>query len=360
MKIGKNAGIMPTINRCIGLVYFTICSVIPLSMGQVKDTLLERVDLNNASFELLNNQNALKGWEICNFENETPPDIQPGQFGCTLAAQQGKSYVGMAGRDNGTFEVIQQVLSQPLKAGVCYRMSVYLAKSSIYSSYSRVTGLASNYSRPLKLVIWGTSSQLHSSCEVTKEDWLTESLPIHNDQWRKYIFYIQPPKDVYTLIFSAGHVVQKPYNGNLLIDNISTIVPVNCTDFHQILGEQRGVILLMQRVSKTITIHAPQMVFGKKNTQLPLDTEVGRNKSFDQLLAYFEQTDNYKLVIRLKQGKKLSKERIAFLYSYIFKHTTLKAQRVDIKHYSPKDESYFWTFENDELAMSFDTLSNDE
>ena len=112
----------------------------------------------------------------------------------------------------------------------------------------------------------------------------------------------------------------------------------------------------MQQASEAITDNAPRMIFGDKNTKLAVDTEGGHNKAFDQLLAYFEKNDNYKLVIRVKKTKNLSKERIAFLYSYIFKNTNLKAQRVEIKQYSPKDEAYFWTFENDELAMSFDTF----
>ena len=347
---------MPTLNRFLGLFYFIICCAIPLSIGQEKDTIIEKVDLMNPSFEQINSKDEPVGWVSCNFEKEIPPAIQPGRFGCKLNAQQGRQYVGMVARDNGTFEAIRQVLLKPLKAGICYRMSVYLAKSSIYESNSRLTGLSANYIRPLKLIVWGSDKRLENTCKVQPDDWLTETLPIHNDQWRKYTFYIQPPKDVQTLIFSVGHVVDKPYNGNLLIDNISTIVPVNCTDFRQIMGGQRSAFLAMQQVSEAITQNAPHMIFGKKNTKLEANTEGGDNKAFDQLLAYFEKAENYKLVIRIKKDRKLSKQRIAFLYSYIFKNTNLKAQRVEIKQYSPKDEVYFWTFENDELAMSFDTI----
>ena len=341
--------------RFVGFLYFiSLCST-PLSIGQEKDTVFEKVDLINPSFEQLTNDGAQIGWGSCNFVKETPPDIQPGLFGCKLFAQNGKTYIGLVARDNGTYESIRQVLTKPLKAGVCYRISVYLAKSSTYESLSRTTGMPANYIRPLKLTVWGTEAKTENICPLP-DDWLTETLPIHSDQWRRYTFYIQPPKDIYALIFSANHVVEKPYNGNLLIDNISPVVPVNCTDFRQIMSGQRSVFLAMQQVSEAIVTYAPKMVFGKKNTKLKADTEGGHNKSFDALLAYFEQNSNYNLVIRLKQGKKLSKERTAFLYSYIFKNTGLKAQRVDIKQFTPKDEAYFWTFENDELAMSFDTF----
>lgn len=347
---------MQQLNRFLGLFYFIFACAIPLSIGQQKDTVFEIVDLRNTSFEQTNSKGEPMGWGFCNFENESPPDLQPGQYGCKLNAQQGRQYVGMVARDNGTFEAIYQDLAKPLKAGVCYKMSVYLAKSSMYESYSRLTGSAASYIRPLKLIVWGTNLQLKNNGNALPEDWLAETLPVHNDQWRKYTFYIQPPKDIQTLIFSVSHVVDKPYNGNLLMDNISSIVPVNCTDFRQIMSGQRSVFLAMQQVSEAITDNAPRMIFGKKNTNLELDTEGGHNKAFDQLLAYFEKAENYKLVIRIKKGKKLGKERTAFLYSYIFKNTNLKAQRVEIKQYSPKDEGYFWTFENDELAISFDTI----
>ena len=346
---------MRTMNKLLVLFYFILGCSIPLSIGQEKDTVFEKVDFINASFEQLNSKKEILEWSSCNINQETPPVIQPGQFGCKLFAQQGRSYVGLVARDNGTYETIRQILTKPLKAGVCYRMSVFLAKSSTYESLSRSTGSAVNYVRPLKLTVWGTDAKMQDKC-VQPDDWLTETLPIHNDQWRKYTFYIQPPKDVYVLVFSVNHVVEKPYNGNLLIDNISPIIPVNCTDFRQIMSGQRSVFLAMQQASEAITNNAPHMVFGKKNIKLTTDTEGGHNKAFDQLLSYFENDNNYKLVIRIKKGKKLSKQRIAFLYSYIFKNTQLKAQRVEIKQYSPKDEAYFWTFENDELAMSFDTI----
>ena len=338
-------------------LFFIFSFNLPLSIGQeINDTLAQRVELLNASFEQINAEHMPTGWGTCNFSEETPPDIQPGLFGCQLFAQQGKLYISMVGRDNGTFAAIRYNLLKPLKGGICYRMSVYLAKSSQYQSLSRTTKAPANYNRPLKLTIWGTNQKSEQNCKVQPNDWLAESLPIHNDSWRKYTFYIQPPKDVHALIFSANHVVEKPYNGNLLVDNISALEPVNCTDLRLVSGGQKGAFLAMQQVSEVISTNASKMIFGKKNIKLRSDTEGARNSTFDQLLAYFEQNENYKLVIRIKKDKKLSKERIAYLYSYIFKNSNLKAQRVEIKAYSPKDEAYFWTFENEEMAVSFDSM----
>jgi hypothetical protein len=348
---------MDNFNKFLGFLFFLFPYTIPLSIGQeIRDTAAVPLSLINPSFEQIDAKEEPFRWSSCNFSQETPPDLQPGLFGCTLLAQQGKHYMGMVARDNNTFESISQNIVKPLKAGVCYRLSVYLAKSSQYNSQSRATSVLVNYNRPLKLTIWGTDVNFGSKCTIKPEDWLAESLPIHNDAWRKYTFYIQPPKDVYSLVFSANHVVEQPYNGNLLIDNISTIEPVNCTDLRLVSGGQKSAFLAIQQVSEIISENAPKMIFGKKKAKLPSDTEGGHNRSFDQLLAYFETSESYKLVIRVKSNKELSKQRITFLYSYIFKNSNLKAQRVEIKPYSPKDEAYFWTFENEEIAVSFDSM----
>lgn len=348
---------METLNKFLMLSCLLFYCALPLSMAQNRgDSTTQIVKLLNSSFEVNDSEGIPKGWNSCGFSDESPFDIQPGKFGCFLNPQAGRQYIGMVARDNGTFEAMSQVLEKPLKAGVCYRMSVFLAKSSNYQSQSRTTGRNANYNRPLKLIIWGATSKSAEQCTIYPADWLTETLPVYNDGWRKYTFYIQPPKDVYKLIFSVNHVVEKSYNGNLLVDNISPIEPVSSIDFEKINSGQKNEFLAVQHVSDVITINAPKIIFGGKNTKLPLDTEGVRNKSFDEILDFFEKSENYKLIIRVKKGKELSKQRIAFLYSYIFKNTTLKAQRVEIKPFTPKDEAFFWTFENEEWALSFDSM----
>jgi hypothetical protein len=345
-------------NRFLTLIYLLFHWCIPLSIAQQKmDTLPQTIKLVNPSFENLNLDNNLpSGWKSCTFANESHLFMQPGRLGCVLLPQSGKQYIAMVARDNNTYQAISQVLSSPLKAGVCYRMSVLLAKTSTYASFSRTTGNPANYNRPLKLMIWGIDTKSADQCKANPADWLSETLPVHNDGWRKYTFYIQPPKDVQVLMFSVNHVVDKPYNGNLLIDNISLIEPISCTDFQRINGGQKGAYLTLQEVSDVITTNAPKLMFGEKKIKLPLDTEGGRNKALDQILAYFEKSESYKLIIRVKKGKDLSKQRIAFLYNYIFKNTSLKAQRVEIKPFTAKDEAFFWTFENEEIALSFDSM----
>jgi hypothetical protein len=392
---------MPTLNK-LSIAFLILNTVFihlmpPLSIGQsVAADSGQIVEFLNPSFESLRSvdlsgginiqtEGLPIGWYDCNYKNETPPDIQPGNYNVRLTAQQGRNYMGLIARDNGAWEAIRQKLEIPLRADVCYRLSVYLAKSTVYERNSRLTGKKVLYNHPLKLVLWGLN---HDSCDLQQSDWLAETLPVHNDNWRRYTFFIQPPKEVRSLVFSAAHVVDKPYNGNILIDNFSPVVAVNCVNFTRLASGssgQKGALLLMQQINDLISQNGNQMKFAPKGYRLlpdgvskaentvskdsnvqrtpfrggeggTIEQSGQRHIYFDNLLSFFERYPNYKLVIRIKGKKTINKNRIAYLYSYIFRHTNLKAQQVDIQRFSTKDDYYFWTFENDDFAMSFDSM----
>jgi|SRR5690606_2770898 len=113
--------------------FFCLFSIIT---GKTQDT----IRLKNSSFEGEPQQGdkfhstQIEDWVDCapyyNFNGESPPDIHPnGIWGNNLKAQDGKTYLGMVARDNDTYEAISQVLSEPLIAGKCYTLSVYLARA---------------------------------------------------------------------------------------------------------------------------------------------------------------------------------------------------------------------------------------
>jgi hypothetical protein len=64
--------------------------------------------------------------------NDLLPDIQPGSFGVRLPPFQGKTHISLVANDNGLSEEFRQNLPVKLKAGNCYRLSLYLAKSGKY------------------------------------------------------------------------------------------------------------------------------------------------------------------------------------------------------------------------------------
>ena len=58
------------------------------------------IKLDSPSFEdVPKDRKPLKGWNDVNaFFGETPPDTQPGSFGVTKPAQNGKTYLGLVDR----------------------------------------------------------------------------------------------------------------------------------------------------------------------------------------------------------------------------------------------------------------------
>ncbi|MCB9285213.1 MAG: OmpA family protein [Lewinellaceae bacterium] len=189
--------------------------------------------LTNPSFEDFPAQGKPpKGWEDCGFPNETPPDVQPSvnpsysYFEVVKPAYDGNTYLGMVVRDNDTWEMVSQRLSGPLKAGDCYEFSLFLCRSELYVSQSRVNFQNTNYTTPAKLRIWGGSSYCN------KKELLAETSPIINTRWLKYDFKFKPKETHSYIVLEAFYntPVLFPYNGNILVDNASPIVPVPCED----------------------------------------------------------------------------------------------------------------------------------
>ena len=80
-----------------------------------------KISLLNPSFEGRPGASSVpKGWISGGFENESPPDIQPGQFDCALQPLHGNTYLGLVTRDNETWERIGQRLREPLRKDSLY------------------------------------------------------------------------------------------------------------------------------------------------------------------------------------------------------------------------------------------------
>ncbi len=209
----------------------------------------ETITLKQASFECTpkrgTNISPVKGWFDCgrkNFPSETPPDIHPaGLWENTLPASEGNSYLGLVVRDNESWESVSQVLSMPMKSGNCYEISLEIAQSSNYWSGSKADmedfvekhgKLAlynaklkkHNYVAPTVLRIWGGNSY----CDAA--ELLAESSPVSASDWNTYHFKFHPKHDCKFLIFEAFYKtpVLIPYNGHILLDNISEITSIDC------------------------------------------------------------------------------------------------------------------------------------
>jgi len=208
------------------------------------------ITLKNPSFEGLPHTgkqsytNQISFWKDCGrelFVGESPPDLQPGFFQVSTKPQNGNSYIGLVVRDNDTWESVSQSLSAPLKGGNCYSFTLYLSKSRNYLSPARNTGVmvevaasrgeeieSINHNTPCVLRIWGSKS----SCKANKAELLAESRLVDHENWVQYDFKFEPLKDYYFLTLEAFVKTPTllPYNGHILIDDLSSIKPIPCKD----------------------------------------------------------------------------------------------------------------------------------
>lgn len=180
----------------------------------------------NPSFEdLPKHGEAPVGWYDCGKVNESPPDIQPGQFAVVKPAKHGDTYLGLVVRDNDTWEAVGQRLSRPIKANHCYEFTLDVCRSEIYISLSRTTGQQTNYTRPARLLIWAG----YGFCD--KQELLYQSSDVTHDRWLNTEVRLAPKNGNYTHIMFEAYFVQPtlfPYNGNILLDNLSPISELDC------------------------------------------------------------------------------------------------------------------------------------
>ncbi|MFZ4634983.1 MAG: hypothetical protein ACOYNO_12310 [Saprospiraceae bacterium] len=182
------------------------------------------IHLKNPSFEL--NKESKSGeapvyWVDMGSEFESPPDIQPGKFDVRNPAAHGSYYVGMVVRDNRTTESIGQTLEGKLFKDSLYTFSVSLARSNLYISLSRLTGQQAFFSEACVLQVIGINTQNQQS------ELLAESTPVEHTDWKNYVFQLRPQMDSYDYLQLKVFYVDGtdlPYNGNILIDNLSPII----------------------------------------------------------------------------------------------------------------------------------------
>jgi hypothetical protein len=182
------------------------------------------IKLDNPSFgDFAGAAHTPQGWFDCGFGGESPPDVQPsGSFGCNKKAFHDSTYLGMVVRDNNTYEAVGQKLKKPLLKDVKYSFSLYACRSDTYMSKSQLDGKDANYITPVIIRIWGGTGY------CAKEDLLAESKLITSNDWEKIDFILKPKNQYQYFMIEAFYKIPTlfPYNGNVLVDNLSNIVPI--------------------------------------------------------------------------------------------------------------------------------------
>ena len=249
---------MKTIHSLLLLLFFT-----PL-FTQVP------IELKNPSFEILYPAygmhpccKAPDGWFGCGRHELNTPDVQPGHFEVDLFPLHSSYYLSMVTRDNDTWESVSQELHSPLLADTKYTFSIALARSEKMLSLSRQKEKLVLYDTPVKLRIWGG----REFCG-TKE-LLAESEVVKNTNWVNYDFMLEPSVEHAFITLEAFYKTPTPiaYNGNLLMDYCSSIVPVTEKALITEIQSERKAKLTDFEALKTPDWLAPNKKQAKKKSK---------------------------------------------------------------------------------------------
>jgi hypothetical protein len=214
----------------------------------------DTIRLQNPSFEDVPRMaKAPTAWYDCGFPNESMTDIHSGDtdyFNVSRYPTDGATHIGMVVRDNDTWEMISQRLPEPLNAGISYHFTVDLCRADVYVSPSRVTGQVINYTNPVKLRVWGGNGY----CQ--KKELLVETPLVINTRWLTSNLVIAPTEDFSYLVFECFYKTPNvfPYNGNLLMDNLSPIVEIS------------------MKVADSLSALKPQNITNNELSNVPIET----------------------------------------------------------------------------------------
>lgn len=253
------------------------------------------------------------GWFYCGNFGETPPDIHPGGFyEVELPSKDGRTYVGMVLRDNGTQEQLGQRLPQSLQPGQCYAFRIFAARSEQYASFSRSTGQPAQYTLPLKLAILGA----HRHCEPATV--LALSKAVMEAEWQAFDFILKASEAFDYLILSATSATGDAYNGNILIDAASPLIPCSCEEGPPKL-ERLGLPNLENKSLQNWIAGQQSQIRFDANTgnweQHLFESEAGvvhyTNRYFWQIVQMIKKTSGAKLKIEYNPSTCLSAYKLA-------------------------------------------------
>lgn len=207
----------------------SLFSYFAILLGLLNSQAQNPIFLVNPSFEDFPGYGRVpREWQNCTTAPESPPDTHPiinGDYGVSQKPFDGQTYIGMVTRENGTTELVSQRLKHDLAPGKCYTFSIYICHSSRFQSATRTSAVPQSFTQPVVLKVWGGES----SC--AKRELLAVSPAIQNTSWVKYDFQLNAKERLEYLTLEADYLPETKvaYNGNLLLDNASPIVPVDCT-----------------------------------------------------------------------------------------------------------------------------------
>jgi len=264
----------------------------------------DAIVLSNPSFEdFAHPGHTPRGWLDCAntvFPLETPPDIHPTEehsFGVSKKASEGDTYLGMVVRQNDSWESVGQRLRRPMQAGKCYSFSIDLSKSATYISGLRGSDENIEFTKSIKLRIWGGNSY----CD--KKELLAESKLVTNTDWKEFSFKFEPKQRASYIIFEAFFKTPtlSPPNGNLLLDNASAIQPIPC-DEELPLVKKPEVDITNPSSRKTVKTNTFDLIAKVKNVTQERKILLKVNGRNTRDFTYNPSTNRLEATLKLKEG----------------------------------------------------------
>ncbi len=250
-----------------------------------------------------------RDWYSCGQADLNTPDAQPGNFGVTLKAIDGSHHLGMVARDNDTWEAISSKLHSNFVVNQEYFFSLALAKSDKLKSDSRRTGKPAKYDKPIKVRIWGGDKY----CK--KSELLGETKAISNTEWEYFEFTFKPSKSHQFLTIECYYVtpVLAPYNGNILLDDLSPIIPItreNHTQLVKMKHERKAKILALNSVQSLEKIQTDNLAKRRNYNEETLQSQPSPKREGSSKISKDDKeliSKNQKIAFRVETIKENSK-----------------------------------------------------
>lgn len=323
---------------------------------------VEEIKLSNPSFEdFARPAHGPRGWYDCgniNFPLETPPDVHPintgnGKpvFGVVQLPDDGDSYLGMVIRETGSYESVAQRLESKLLIGNVYSFSLSLCTSETYTSYTRGNReVETDFTTPVFLRIWGGVG----FCD--KLELLEQSPLIYNHKWKEFVFFLEPKnEDISFIVLEVAS--DKLVNGNLLLDNASTIRMEDMESMDKgelsLLREQinkrndsLGVVTKTQRLAKReITVKGTSIKF--KNNQLTVSGE----RKIRSVVKAMQDLPNHKLIFDFNGIKKKKANPRAAAIVNILLEENFSKDIYEIRNSTEEDNNVKWLVDDDHMYI---------
>ncbi len=349
-------------NRFFILIVLAIGAILTAE-GQEKVVYLKNPSFESQDVSFLMQEHTVS-WMDCGFTMEAPPEFQPGYNSVNLRPKHLKNYLSMVVRDNNTWDAVGQELSEPLKGGQCYRFTIYLAKSERFLSPSRTHGGMTNYKNPLRLIVWGGNSFCEAKQVLAKTDL------VKNKEWQPYELTLQPESDLTHIVLHAYYLnpLAAPYNGNILVDNASEIIPVACDTTVVVKDVENLIELTLQHTNELenfISLHGKNIVFQGKGAELMdyreddlYNPERWSKVYFSVMAKSMRHFASHRLIIAVKGGSdKQIQNRIRFLEAFLRERGVKDSDYKCFSYKSLKKDGESWLSTNKSMLIKLESKS---